>query len=79
MHEAPGLDGLVGLVLLSASLGKLSRDPPVLSNLLVLKVVIIQGWDGLIWNSIQNLLLLEEITLFNFKGEDVVPDLLSLK
>jgi Leucine-rich repeat (LRR) protein len=79
VQEAPGLDGLVGLVSLAASLGKLSREPPVLSNLLVLKVVIIQGWNGLIWNSIQNLLLLEEILLYDFKGEDVVPDLLSLK
>lgn len=79
VQEVPGLDGLVGLVFLSISLGKLSREPPVLSNLPMLKRVLIDGWNGLIWKSIQNMLMLEEIMLNHCKGEDVVPDLPSLK
>jgi Leucine-rich repeat (LRR) protein len=79
MQEVPGLDGLVALTRLRASFEKLLGDPPVLSNLSKLTSVTLHYWNGPIWMSIQNLLMLENLGLWYCKDGDIMPDLQSLR
>ncbi|KAG0598288.1 hypothetical protein M758_12G061400 [Ceratodon purpureus] len=62
-----------------ASLFALESLRPSVSKLSVLEVITISKWNGLIWTSIRNLPMLRKLKLRDCEGDDVVPDLQSLK
>jgi Leucine-rich repeat (LRR) protein len=79
VQEVPGLDGLLALTTLHASFDMLAKPVSNLTKLWMLKQVLIRGWSGPIWTSIQSLLVLEDLQLLDCTGdESVVPDLRSL-
>ena len=84
MHSSvqgvPGLGGLISPTTLCASFGDKSRNQLMFSRLSALKVVEVQGWNGPIWPSLQNLAFLEDLCLWGCKGSEyVVPNLQNLK
>ena len=79
VQEVPGLVGLLALTTLHASFDMLAKPVRNLSKLWMLKQVLIRGWSGPIWTSIQSLMVLEDLQLLDCTGdESVVPDLRSL-
>ena len=79
MQGLPGLDGLISLTELCSSFGGIAGEQPLFSNLSALKVAFIIGWNGCnLWTSIQNLPMLETLSLEDCRGDDVVPDLQNL-
>ena len=80
MQGLPFLDGLISLIGLCASFGAIAGEKPLFSNLSALKVACIIGWNGCnLWTSIQNLPMLEFLSLEDCRGDDVVPDLQNLE
>ena len=80
MQGLPGLHGLVSLTELCASFGEIEGEQLLFSNLSALKVACIVGWNRKnLWSSIQNLPMLEFLSLEDCRGDDVVPDLQNLK